>query len=92
VASAEAEQAETVARGEAKSAEIRAEGDAQAELIRAEASKKAAEMLSESEVAVNLALISRTGECLNDKTSFFFNSDPTAMGALLSNPAMVQAR
>jgi len=85
----EAEQAETVARGQSKAAQIRAEGDAMAEKIRADGSRAAADKLAESEVAVNLAMIAKTGESLNDKTSFFFGSDPQNMGAVLTNPRLV---
>merc|ERR1711939_299042 len=90
VASAEAEQAETVARGESKAAQIRAEGDANAEKIRAEGSRAAAAMLSESEVAVDLAKIGKTGEALNSKTSFFFGADAAALGSVISNPKLVK--
>merc|ERR1712057_69875 len=51
VASAEAEQAETVARGESKAAQIRAEGDAEADMIRADGARSAADKLAESKVA-----------------------------------------
>merc|ERR1712159_593199 len=88
VASAEAEQAETVARGEAKAAQIRAEGDAQADMIRADGARSAADKLAESKVAVDIAMIKQTGESLNNKASFFFGSDPTAMGAVLTNPKL----
>merc|ERR1712159_331022 len=90
VASAEAEQAETVARGESKAAQIRAEGDANAEKIRAEGKRAAAAMLSESEVAVDLAKIGKTGEALNSKTSFFFGADAAALGSVISNPKLVK--
>jgi len=89
VACAEAEQAETVARGESKAAQIRAEGDACAEKIRAEGSHAAAQMLSESQVAVDLAMIAKTGEALHHKTSFFFGSDPSMIGSVLTNPKLV---
>jgi len=91
VASAEAEQAETVAKGEAKAAQIRAEGDAMAEKIRADGARAAADKLAESEVAVQLAKISKTGEALDKKglTTFFFGSDPTQMGSVLTNPTIV---
>merc|ERR1711939_481940 len=92
VASAEAEQAETVARGEAKAAQIRAEGDAQADMIRADGARSAADKLAESKVAVDIAMIKQTGESLNNKTSFFFGSDPTAMGAVLTNPKLVTGK
>jgi len=89
VASAEAEQAETVARGAAKAAQIMAEGEAQAELIRAEGSRAAAEKLEESTVAVELAKIDHTGTALNNKTTLFFGADPSAIGAVLTNPSLV---
>jgi len=90
VASAEAEQAETVARGESKAAQIRAEGDANAEKIRADGSRAAAAMLSESEVAVELAKITKTGEALNSKTSFFFGADAATLGSVITNPKLVK--
>merc|ERR1719263_385370 len=74
VASADAERAETVARGEAKAVRIRAEADAEAEKIRAEGAKAAAELLATSAVAVDLAKIGKTGEALQGKgtnTLFF---------------------
>lgn len=89
VASAEAEQAETIARGEAKAARIMAEGEARAEVIRAEGSHKAAETLSSSAVAVELARLDKVGHVLGDKTSFFFGSDPTTLSTMLSNPAII---
>lgn len=89
VASAEAEQAETVARGEAKAAQIRADGDATAEKIRADGARAAADKLSESAVAVQLATITKTGEALDKKTSFFFGADPQNIGGVLCNPALV---
>merc|ERR1712022_111356 len=80
VASADAERAETVARGEAKAVRIRAEADAEAEKIRAEGA-----------VAVDLAKISKTGEALNGKwtSTLFFGTDSTNLGGLLANPTMV---
>merc|ERR1711934_975808 len=89
VASAEAEQAETVARGESKAAQIRAEGDAEAEKIRADGARAAAEMLTQSDVAVELAKIAKTGECLHGKSTFFFGSDPATLGSVLTNPKLV---
>merc|ERR1711988_732089 len=91
VASADAERAETVARGEAKAVRIRAEADAEAEKIRAEGAKSAAELLAESAVAVDLAKIGKTGEALQGKgtSSLFFGTDSTNLGGLLANPTMV---
>merc|ERR1719263_2558401 len=91
VASADAERAETVARGEAKAVRIRAEADAEAERIRAEGAKQAAELLAESGVAVELARVTKTGEALQGKgtSTLFFGSDSTNLGGLLANPTMV---
>merc|ERR1712054_333431 len=94
VASADAERAETVARGEAKAVRIRAEADAEAEKIRAEGSKSAAELLSTNQVAVELAKIKEVGEALSHKgtSTLFFGADSTNLGQLMSNPGVVNAR
>merc|ERR1712054_540046 len=91
VASADAERAETVAHGEAKAVRIRAEADAEAERIRAAGAKEAAELLSTNPVAVDLAKISKVGEALKGAGSntMFFGSDASALGSLMSNPAVV---
>merc|ERR1711998_560173 len=94
VASADAERAETVARGEAKAVRIRAEADAEAEKIRAEGAKAAAELLEQSDVAVELAKIKEVGEALSHKGTgtLFFGADSTNLGQLMSNPGVVNAR
>merc|ERR1711988_212220 len=91
VASADAERAETVARGEAKAVRIRAEADAEAEKIRAEGAKAAAELLEQSDVAVELAKIKEVGEALQGKgtNTLFFGTDSTNLGGLLANPTLV---
>lgn len=91
VASAEAEQAETIARGEARAARIRAEGAAQADIIRAEGAHTAAEKLASSSVAVELARLDKVGGVLSDRSAFFFGTDPKQMSTLLSNPAIVNS-
>merc|ERR1711998_385569 len=93
VASADAERAETVARGEAKAVRIRAEADAEAEKIRAEGSKSAANLLSESEVAVDLARINKVGEALQGSgtSTLFFGAEANNLGGLMSNPNVVRA-
>eukprot|EP00039_Didymoeca_costata_P019503 m.337778 g.337778 ORF g.337778 m.337778 type:complete len:500 (+) comp18231_c0_seq1:148-1647(+) len=90
VASAEAEQAETIAVGEARAARIRADGLAIADFIRAEGALKAAEKLQESAVAIELAKLERVGAALSDRTTFFFGQDPKHLDSLLSNPAIVK--
>merc|ERR1711939_252367 len=59
------------------------------EKIRAEGARSAAETLSESKVAVNLATIAKTGEALDKKATFFFGADPTQMASVLANPDLV---
>lgn len=91
VASAEAEQLETIARGESKAAKIKAEGDAQAEIIRADGAKVAAEKLASSAIAVELARLDKVGQVLSNKSTFFFgaNSSAESLSQLLSNPNVV---
>merc|ERR1712060_788460 len=95
VAAAEAQKFETVATGKASAAKIeargaaeaevlKARGDAEAERVRAEGHFQAAELLNQSQVAVNLAMIDRTGHALDNKKTFFFGSDPKEMGGLLA--------
>lgn len=91
VASADAERAETVAHGEAKAVRIRAEADAEAEKIRAEGARSAADLLSTNQVAVELAKISKVGDALQGAgtNTLFFGADSSALGSLMSNPAVV---
>lgn len=91
VASAEAEQAETVARGDARACRIRAQGDSEASIIRADGAKKAADTLSSTEFAVELARLEKLGSVFSDKTSFFFGASPHEVSQVLSNPHLVQA-
>jgi len=100
VSAAQAQQAETAARGEAKAAEIRAQGraraavmeakgDAEAEQIRADGAKKAADKLATSEVAVMLAKLDKTAGVLSGNSSFFFNADQRQIESLMANPQLV---
>eukprot|EP00037_Helgoeca_nana_P030104 m.368317 g.368317 ORF g.368317 m.368317 type:complete len:200 (-) comp28110_c2_seq1:2296-2895(-) len=91
VASAEAEQAETVARGDARATRIRAQGDAEAAIIRADGAKKAADTLSTTAFAVELARLEKLGSVFSDKTSFFFGASPHEVSNVLSNPRLVHA-
>jgi regulator of protease activity HflC (stomatin/prohibitin superfamily) len=90
VASAEAEQAETIARGKARAVRIMAEGDAMAQTIRAEGAYTAGEKLGSSEVAVELARLDKIGTILGERTSFFFGADPSQLGSIMSNPKLVR--
>lgn len=101
VAAAEANKFETVARGKASAALIeakgfgdaeilRATGEAEAARIRAQGARGAADSLANSEVAVRLAMIEKTGQALGNKASFFFGSQPQALEGLLA-PALAAA-
>lgn len=99
---AEAERAETAAQGvakalmvqakaEADAARIKAQADADSERIRAQGAMDAAQTLEKSNIAVELAKISKTGEALDQKTTFFFGGDAQQLPSLLANPAVVKA-
>merc|ERR1719473_2382160 len=92
VASADAERAETVAKGEAKAVSIRAEADAEAERIRARGAKDAADLLAENEVAVEIAKIKQVGEAISGQgtSSLFFGADAGSLSGLMSNPNVVK--
>jgi len=94
VASADAERSETVARGEAKAVRIRAEADAEAEQIRAAGSKASAELLQQSDVAVELAKIKEVGGALQGggTNTLFFGAESANLGGLMSNPGVVRAQ
>jgi len=95
VAAAEAQKFETVAAGKAAAAKIaargdadaevlRAHGDASAERVRAEGHKKAADLLVENDVAVQLATIDRTGAALGSNKAFFFGAEAKDLGTVLA--------
>jgi regulator of protease activity HflC (stomatin/prohibitin superfamily) len=97
VASANAQQAELVARGnakarliaansEAEAVRIAAQAAADAERLRAQGKKDGAELLENSEVAIDLVKIERAGEVIGDKSTFFFGAGPHTLPAMLSNP------
>jgi len=98
---AEAERAETAAAGvakammvqaraEADAARIKAQADADAERIRAQGAMDAAQTLEKSNIAVELAKISKTGEALDQKTTFFFGGNAQQLPSLLANPAVLK--
>mmetsp|Transcript_14344 Transcript_14344/g.19792 ORF Transcript_14344/g.19792 Transcript_14344/m.19792 type:complete len:84 (+) Transcript_14344:144-395(+) len=66
-----------------------AEGAGDAERLRAEGARAAADLLEASSLANQLSIIQRTGEALNNKTTFFFGADAKNLPGLISNPAIV---
>ena len=100
VAAAEAEQAEICAKGRSKatmidaqagadSQRIRAKGEADAEMMIAEGMRKAAERLGDSNVAVKLTEIEKTGKVLDGKKTFFFGANANQVNGLLINPNII---
>lgn len=61
-------------------------------MIRAEGSKAAADLLSQSDVAVDLARIDKVGAALQGKgtSTLFFGADASNLGGLLANPAVIR--
>eukprot|EP00397_Hematodinium_sp_SG-2012_P013594 GEMP01013810.1.p1 GENE.GEMP01013810.1~~GEMP01013810.1.p1 ORF type:complete len:488 (+),score=101.92 GEMP01013810.1:165-1628(+) len=92
VAAAAAEQAETAARGNAKAKLIVASAQADAERICAQGSKDAASILEKSDFAVELARMSKAGDAIKDKTTFFFGGHPQQLPALLANPSILNVK
>ena len=97
VASAEALQAETAARGTAKATLIEADANAQAALVeanaaaeaervRAEGSKAAADLLSSNKVAVDLAMISAQAGVLGDKSKLIIGESILHSSNVLLRP------
>lgn len=52
--------------------------------MRADGHKKAADLLAQNPVAVNLAHIDRTGAALGKNKAFFFGAQPADLGTLLA--------
>jgi len=100
VAAAEAQKYETVARGRASAAQIEAagaaeasviaaKGDAAAEILRAEGAKKAADLVSENELARRLALVDKTGSAIKGaRATMFFGVDASNMGDVMTSTAV----
>lgn len=100
LATAQAEQIETQARAEAKAAQIRvetenrnltllAEAEAEAMRIRASGQMEAAQQIESSALASELAKITAMKDVLSNKSAFFFGSDASNIGSILTNPKLV---
>ena len=96
VASAQALQAETAARGNAKAMRIDAEAESQkrrievgqeakSEITVAEGKKQAAELLSHSHVAMELAKMDKSASLIGKGDKFFFGQDETYLASLVMN-------
>jgi hypothetical protein len=78
-AEADALQAKIHASGVAEADIVKAKGSAEAERLRAEGSKAAADLLSTSEVAVELAKMDRSAMMLNGGEKYFFGQEPNML-------------
>ena len=78
---AEAEKSRVViaAQGVADAEIITAKGTAEAETLRAAGALKAAETISTSEVAVELAKMDRSAKMLNGGEKYFFGQEPSML-------------
>ena len=86
VARGRAAAAEIEARGEAEAAKIRAKGEADSEELRALGARQAADTIAASSVAVNFAMIDKTGAALDKNKAFFFGGNPSDIGSMLTQP------
>ena len=78
-AEAEAARTKIAAKGEAEAEVILAKGSAEAEKIKAEGSKSAAGLISQSEVAVDLAKMDRSAAMLKGGEKYFFGQEPSML-------------
>ena len=69
--------------GAADATLIKAKADAEAERLRAAAAKDAADMLSSSNVAVDLAKMDKAGAVMGGSSKFFFGQDPSYLGKVI---------
>lgn len=106
VAAAEAQMMETAAEGNSRAMGIEtkakasqtmilAKARADAEILQAEGARKAADLLLENPVSVELAKIDHTGAALmgsGNNSSFFFGADASSVQAILSNESLVKGR
>ena len=89
-AQADSEAAMINARAAADCKEIEAKAAANADEELARGSKNAADLISTSQVAVELAKIEKTGTAINKANStMFFGADSTKLGSLLANPNVI---
>lgn len=79
-AEAEASRTKIAAAGEAEADVIKARGAAEAERLKADGSRQAAELLSSSDVAVELAKMDRSAAMLNGGEKYFFGTEPQLLG------------
>jgi len=87
-AEAEAKRAKIAAEGTAQSAIIEAKGRAEAERIQAQGSKQAADLLSTSELAIDLAKMGKSAEMLSGKEKFFFGQEPSMLSNIILKGAV----
>jgi len=82
-AEAVAEKAKIEAEGNAQAAVIRAQAEGESSRLVAEGNKKAADLLSTSDVAVELAKMDKSAALLGPKDKFFFGQEPAYLANLV---------
>jgi len=87
-AEAEASRAKIAAAGEAEAEVIKARGAAQAEQLKADGSRQAADLLSSSEVAVELAKMDRSASMLNGGEKYFFGPEPQMLSNIFMKKSL----
>jgi len=78
------------AEGKSRALKITAKAEADAVVTRAEGALTGARKLEQSDVAIDLARIEKTGDAIQNKSSFFFGANSADMGHLLANPNVIK--
>lgn len=82
-AEAEAEKVKIEFESTSQAAVTKARGEAEASRLVARGNKDAADMLSTSQIAVDLAKMSKSAEALNKQDKFFFGQEPAYLANLV---------
>mmetsp|Transcript_19410 Transcript_19410/g.44013 ORF Transcript_19410/g.44013 Transcript_19410/m.44013 type:complete len:481 (+) Transcript_19410:271-1713(+) len=87
-AQADADKLAIQARGEAESVVIEAKGASESETVRAQGALEAANLLSTSEVAVDLAKMDRSAAMLNGGEKYFFGQEPSMLSNIFTKKSI----
>jgi len=87
-AQADADKLAIQARGEAESVVIEAKGASESETVRAQGALEAANLLSTSEVAVDLAKMDRSAAMLNGGEKYFFGQEPSMLSNVFTKKSI----
>ena len=87
-AEAEASRSTIAAKGVAEAEILKARGTAEAERLKADGAKAAADLLSTSEVAVDLAKMDRSAAMLNGGEKYFFGQEPSMLSNIFTKKSI----